>query len=251
MTLPALIKNPKMMVPPKRLRVLFLLMVLLTIFAVTNKIGIGNYEVIIPVPWVIIDQLNIFRSSGRFFWPVYYAILLSAVIVLVKGYGTKVASAILAATLLIQVVDTSSGWLNKKSMLADNAAHWQTPFKSEFWEYVPERYSKIRVILPVNTSPNWFPIAYFSATNGMGTDAVYLAKRDSDKLEMAREKAEAAIITGNYEKDSLYVISDEYLDIVSSNINEQKDLLTKIDNVYVVAPDWFSCGKCPGVKPLY
>ena len=244
MTLPAVLGNPRLLLPPKRLFIPFIILFLLTAFAITNKIGIGSYEFVIPIPAELLNAANMFRSSGRFFWPVYYAMLIGIIALLVKVYGSKATAALLLVFFTVQVVDTSAGWRPRMEKHADKSFRWKPPFQTAFWNLVPDRYDKIRIIEPRNKPPDWYKFAYYCAINAMGTDSVYLARIDSDKLKTARKKAIAAITTGEYERDSLYVIGKEHLALAASNLDEKKDFLGKIGDIHVVAPGWNECEEC-------
>jgi hypothetical protein len=147
-------------------------------------------------------------------------------------------------------MDTSAGWWRKQKQLADNSEHWKPPFQSSFWETVPKRYDKIRIIDPTNKLAKWFEFAYFAALNAMGTDAVYLARVDSNKLQIAKKKAIAAVTTGEYERDSVYIIGKAHVALAASKIKKDKDLLVKIGDNYIVAPGWVECDECPSLSAL-
>lgn len=251
MTLPAVLINAKILLPPKQLVIFFIMLFLLFIFAITNRIGIGSYEFVIPIPPELVNAGSMFRSSGRFFWPVYYAMLIGIIALLIKGYGSKATAALLVLFFTVQIVDTSAGWYQYKRILADNSEQWKPPFLSEFWNKVPDRYDKIRIVEPGNMLSHWFKFAYYSSINVMGTDSIYLARIDSDKLKAARKRAITAIATGEYESDSLYVIGREHLALAVSKLHGENDVVGEIGDVRVVAPGWNECEECPSIAPLF
>jgi hypothetical protein len=80
----------------------------LTLFALSNKVYVRHTLVLsVPLPERVMTLLNEVRSSGRMFWPVAYALLASAVLVLDRLPRRAVSATILTAALLLQVVDTS------------------------------------------------------------------------------------------------------------------------------------------------
>jgi len=80
----------------------------LTLFALSHKIYVRHTLVLsVPLPARALTVLNELRSSGRMFWPVAYALLAGAVLVLDRFARRAVSATVLTAALLLQVVDTS------------------------------------------------------------------------------------------------------------------------------------------------
>jgi len=80
----------------------------LTLFALSNKVYVRHALVLnVPLPDRALTLFNELRSSGRMFWPVAYALLAGAVLVLDRLPRRAVSATVLTAALLLQVVDTS------------------------------------------------------------------------------------------------------------------------------------------------
>src|SRR5262249_36111852 len=98
--------------------VLLVALLSLTAYALTNNVGIGplNFEFLHGRGHAVLD---VFRSSGRMFWPVFYTLLFAAIGITILGYRTPVATCLLAFSLVVQVADTSAGWkgVRKKLMV--------------------------------------------------------------------------------------------------------------------------------------
>ncbi|MES3011273.1 MAG: DUF6311 domain-containing protein [Pseudomonadota bacterium] len=86
----------------------FLLLVLLLLFSLSNEIYVGTVKLVsIPLPNLIEKLFNVFRASGRFFWPVGYALLFISIAILLRRPSVpRVAVAVLA--LALQWLDTAS-----------------------------------------------------------------------------------------------------------------------------------------------
>jgi hypothetical protein len=219
-------------------RVLLVTLIGLTAFALTNHLGIGslNVEFLHGRGNAILD---FFPSSGRIYWPVFYALLLASVGIIVLGYPTPVATCLLAFALVVQIVDTSAGWLDvRKKLMAEPAAEWATPLKDPFWNQAAAKYQRVRWVMPQNKSPYWQTFASYAARHGLSTDAVYLARVGQRQLDYAKEKARVALTTGNFERDSLYVLDDESFIEAVRHLDRSADLLTRIDGFNVLAPGW-------------
>ena len=222
----------------------------LTSFAVSKTIGIGLVSVKVPLPEEMLQAANIFRSSGRMFWPVFYALLFATSYIIIRGYATKVATYLLASALVIQALDTSAGWRDiRKKLMAEPAAEWETPLREPFWNQAAADNRKVRWIVPQNQPPNWRTIASYAARHGLATDAVYLARVGRRQLSAARERALGALITGSFEQDFLHILDTGSVQAVGP-LYRSAHLLARIDGFNVLAPGWKRCGECPPVVDL-
>ncbi|HEX7044424.1 MAG TPA: DUF6311 domain-containing protein [Burkholderiales bacterium] len=225
----------------------FLLAVLaaLALFAVTHRIGFGPRTVEFPLGAEAERLANIFRSSGRMFWPVYYAILLGVVASVVRAQPPRVAVPLLALALLLQVVDTSAGWHPiRRSLMVDAQAQWQTPLQSRFWREAASRYTRVRMIPPRNEAPGWQIFASYANAHGLATDAVYLARPDAAGLAAITRRAERMLASGTYERDTLYVFSDRAAVLAVERVDASRDVFARVDGFNALAPGWRECSTC-------
>lgn len=225
--------------------VLFLAFLGLTLFALSNNVGIGLSSFNYSLPEVLLGWANTFRASGRMFWPVFYGLLFVLLFVVIRGTGTRPAIVILALALVVQIVDTSAGWgdLRAKFMEA-RASEWSTSLRNPFWATAARKYNKVRWIPPGNLTPNWQALAAFAGKNHMATDAVYLARVSRSALENAQARALDVLRTGRFEPDSLYVLDEKAVLKAALSLNPETDLLARIDGLIVVAPGWKKCQHC-------
>jgi len=88
-------------------RVLLWLFLALFLFAISNRIFLGPLLVLhYPIPEFVDRLANVFRSSGRFFWPVSYAILFGTLAFLLRRRQLWVAVLICVAG-VVQWFDTA------------------------------------------------------------------------------------------------------------------------------------------------
>ncbi|WP_051933125.1 DUF6311 domain-containing protein [Massilia sp. BSC265] len=90
----------------RRHKALLWVLVALSAFALSNRVYLGDIRLFsLKVPeWLSVVTAT-FRSSGRFFWPVGYAITAFAVLGLARHAGARVAVPVLAGVLLLQHID--------------------------------------------------------------------------------------------------------------------------------------------------
>jgi len=224
---------------------LLLALIGLWLFALSNQIGVGAHTFSYPLPKIASNLANIFRASGRMFWPVLYALILMVMFLLVRGYRPRIVVAVLALALTIQIVDTRNGWMGlRNSKMMTPSAEWATPMRDPFWANAAAHYPNVRSLMPQNQSERWQVIADFAATHGLKTDAVYLGRMSSKALEQARQKAQHMLESGQYDADSLYILDDTVLADAANSVNSETDLLTRVDGLVVLAPGWKRCSQC-------
>jgi hypothetical protein len=228
---------------------LSLLLVVLTAYAASNKIGIGLLGFEYPLPDLALKIANTFRASGRIFWPVFYTILFVTTLIIIRGYKKHTAVFLLGLALFIQVIDTHSGWKGVHMRLTiEPQSEWSIPLSDPFWGKAASRYTKVRWIPPSNHSPKWLTLAAFAGTHGLATDAMNLARIGTLAMENARSKALEALQTGRYEDDSLYFMDDSVIRQAAFTINVDTDVLTRVDGFTILAPGWKKCTECPSFK---
>lgn len=211
----------------------------LTVFALSNRVGFGPHVFEYPLPGFALKAANVFRGSERMFWPAFYMIIFAVLFLIVRGKSRRTAVCLLSLALAIQIVDTSAGWKTiRKKLMKTQSSTWATPLVDPFWKEAATRFKKIRWIPPGNLTPKWLPLAAYAGTNGLGTDAVYLARLDSSALAQAQRKASDSLNSGRYEADTLYVVDDSVLRQAVFSVDRATDVLARVDGLNVLAPGW-------------
>lgn len=101
---------------------LMLALICLLLYATSNNISIGNYVYSISLPDQLAPYLNILRHSNRMFWPVFYALLAGSIFLIIHNIkNVTFLSIFFAAALVLQVFDTSKGWLWLRASLMQPA----------------------------------------------------------------------------------------------------------------------------------
>jgi len=231
----------------RRFPALLVVLAGLTVYAVSNRVGFGLFWFEYPLPDLVLQAANVFRSSGRVFWPVFYAILFVVIYCIIRGNNHRRTVVLLGLALLIQIADTRAGWTGAeihKQLMTKRKSTWDSPLVNPFWEEAASRYKKVRWIHPENLSYHWQALASYAGNHGMATDAVYLARYDPEKLKQAQRKAADALQTGKYESNSLYVLDDDAFHQAANSIDTANDLLVRINGFNVLAPGWKKCTGC-------
>lgn len=228
---------------------LILLCLALFIYALSNSIAIATFEFTYYLPEIVLKFANILRSSGRFFWIIFYIIIFAFLSILIKYTNKNTTLIILSLAVILQIVDTNMAWRQiRKELMINPKYQWNTTLINPFWLNVPKHYIKLRHIPLGNNIKNWIDLSYYSAKNNLKTDAVYLARAQGKNFFKAVEHTKQIIINGTFETDSIYILDDENynkaLEFKKNNSEITKyHLYTKIDGFNVIAPNWFKYNK--------
>jgi hypothetical protein len=221
----------------------YLSLFFLTSIAITNQIHIGQYVISFPLPEFILNFLNLFRSSGRLFWPIYYVIIIGVLYGIWKGFSPRTSILLVIFALSVQIIDSAPGWRPlQKSFTNTNNISPIERFPNAFWNNIQNQYKKILVVMPQNTFDenwNWIPIAQLASIKKMGTNSAYLARvAPAINRPIGNEKLDKLTNRGIYDFDSLYILDPQkVLPVLSQAVNGQ-DLIAKIDDFYIYAPNY-------------
>jgi len=217
----------------------------LCLFSVSNHVALGSLEWSYPLPAWMISVANIFRASGRMFWPVYYAMIFAIIFLVIRANTPRTAVSLLSLALLIQVLDTHAGWTGvRKQLMAEPASQWASLMVDPFWKSAAAHYRNIRWIVPQNQSAQWMSVADFAGAHGLATNAVYLGRVDTANAIKSEQETAREMASGKYAADSLYLLDERALIQAVRNVDTRTDLFARIDGFTVLAPGWKQCSTC-------
>ena len=215
--------------------------------SITHIIQIGRFQSTIDVSNELLNYANIVRSSGRLFWPIFYILAFISATLVLKGYSLRVSIGIFMATFLLQVADTSKGWLALgESFNKPSISSIPTNLKNDFWQLAAKKYKKIE-IFPVQNWPSfWAYIADYAYQNRIETSVIRMARIDHSKVVSAQNKLEKILSGGEYDGKTLYVLQEWKDNLLNFSVkfDPSKDLLARVDDIVVLAPNWKMCESC-------
>jgi hypothetical protein len=181
-----------------------------SVYAVTPVVAAGSTLLL-----DLSDELGdsrMFRATGRFFWPVAYALLAAAIGVIATQLKPRVATAVLLAALAIQLVDLHQWWLRVHHGSRDPAFHaWDMPLKSSEWHHLLPRYKRVH-IYPPGFCQGAVPAlttaaAYLAGLYGLGLNDGYTARVDSAAQAAACRKFSDDFTRGFIADDTVYLLA--------------------------------------------
>ena len=162
-------------------------------WAITTNIYFKGEEILsIPLHNYILGALSIFGATGRFFWPVYYLLIILSLLYIFKNFNKKYSRLIIASILLIQIIDIYPGL--KNYFLYKKHIYKPKVFNSQIWSEIPNEYEKIRTTYLFN---NYGPI-FGSLNHFLGTGNI---KKTDIVLNTSMSRSKAAKVRYNFNND--------------------------------------------------
>jgi len=219
---------------------LILFSFLCLLFSICNPIGIGPILLDIPMPMWVNQLGTIFRNNGRFFWLCEYLLIFASLLICKKSYSARASVLIFFCVLLVQVSDTSAGWLAQRSQLMNGPSTvFLDSLADSFWGRATKSYKNISRD-PLEYWPNsWEKVALFAAQNGLPTNSFLMGRVNTSGYINGNERLRTMNLSGKFNPDSIYILEDLEASVASQAIDLNKDLLIRVDGLNVLAPDWF------------
>jgi hypothetical protein len=206
------------------------------LFSLSDYVELGDHMLHLPWPAPLVGIGNMFRSTGRFVWPVAYMVMVLIVWAVARGWNRPVASALLAAAALLQLVDTSPGWRAYRSIFALEGPAWPTSLRAPFWTQARGRYRAIRLVVPRNHAPFYRDLNAWALAQGIGSDITYLARYDRAALERLTGRRAKQFAQGTLPRDTLWVLDGVPADRVAAMPRRPGDFVGLVDGLPIFAP---------------
>lgn len=221
------------------------ILIFLFLFAISNNISVGSYEIInVQLPEFLDNLVGNVRIGGRFIWPVYYGIYIAIFALIFSFLKPYLAIPTLLFAAMLQLYDTKNMFQHHQDKFT-RLLKIESPMKSELWNEFSKLYDQvIWVSLPRTGYVGWMPIADYAAKNNMGTNAAHYGRSDPIKMGLYNKKLEELVINNNFNDKSLYIFQDDLLWNVAKVRATKNDLVGSLDGFKFFAPYYLNCVKC-------
>lgn len=215
---------------------LLLMSILLFLYAISNHIAFGTYEILsYSLPDITRPITQTFRISARFFWPVYYLIYLAIFYIIFTRVKPNIAIIICLFFLCFQVLDFFTGFNSIRNKF-QNPPDWSSVIKSPLWNKMAHEYKKIIFVLPRHTPKNWMSLSKFASERKMSLNIGYFARIDQKRLYESRLKLTQSIINNQLNNDAIYIFEDNNLWKIAINQLGNNDIAGILDGFRILAP---------------
>ena len=189
-----------------------------TLFALSNRAFLDTLPLWdIELPDSILRFVNLFRSSGRFIWPVFYFLVLFGIIVIIRNVRLPVL--LLLVVVLLQYGDILP--LSQPKKLSDITVY-QTPLQSEFWNSATRTNEHIVIIPAKRLRAPYEPFALFAVRNHLTLNLGYFARYDTLAFQEYSEKVWEDLQANRPDAQTIYILSDpEWITIAKENLADE------------------------------
>jgi hypothetical protein len=168
----------------------------------------------IPLPGAVLNLFNLFRSSGRFIWPVFYFLVLFGIIILVRNIRFPVP--VLILVILLQFIDLQPLIQDKKFT---EFASYESPMKSEFWQPAAQANRHLVVIPERRLTPPYEPLAIFAVHNRLTMNLGYFARGNTAALQDYAQQVWVDLKTNKSDPQTIYILTDpEWAEYARTNL---------------------------------
>jgi hypothetical protein len=220
----------------KKLFPLLITSILFFLFALTNKVVLNDKVVLeYYLPETIMKLGGVFRASGRFVWLIYYVIIITSIIVVIKS-KLKVAFQILILSflLLFQLYDESS--LFNKTIPAGR--YKNEKISEEKWVKLTSNFKKIITYEPFNnhlSQPmDYQDLCYMALKNNLPITIGYVARESTEINNKFKDSLNLQIKENTFSDKDIYIVSPKNIGVFKSAIYQNKLEIIKLDSYYVL-----------------
>lgn len=182
----------------------------LTLFATGGTVTFSDTELFQwGLPAVFDVVTSTFAKSGRFIWPVFYAVLGLACAAVVRLLPRRVAVAVLTLAAILQAVDSRPVAQRRTIETPD----YQPVLSDQRWPRLLAEHPKVTWVPGYGTSMrsirDFRHFLHVLAPDGGSLNAGYLARTDPDRDRRLRDEIMSSVREGRLEPDRLYVVNDQ------------------------------------------
>lgn len=203
----------------------------------SNKLGFSTYNLNLFENDQLISVFSIFRSSGRFIWPLYYIIIVITVKITIDFFGEKKAKVLILLFFILQLIDITPGILKVRSAFVEaSSKNWFVPLVSQFWKDAARSCRRVVWYPPANISPHWRSISYYAMTHDMTTNAPYLARDSRTGLQRSYLEYQDLLKENRVDLSAIYVLNERDYNYYVGKNPDTVFFHGIVDSLFVLAP---------------
>jgi hypothetical protein len=184
-------------------------------YALSPRVTLGDW-VVLDVSSVELSRFALFRATGRFFWPFAYLVLTAAVASVLTRFPARLSAIVLAAALVLQVVDLSGAHRERRAVSRSEAFHGhRLKLTSPTWARALPHYDHMRLVHPPHcgVAPVGFEWpAYLAGLYGLTINAGEVARTDAERRRRDCASLSADLAAGRVADDTVYLVSRPFVE---------------------------------------
>jgi hypothetical protein len=218
----------------------------LFVFALSNRVFLFQREIIYWWPSPILELRQVFRGATRFGWPLYYLIILFAVVQISRfSSAKKLRAGMLIATALM-LIESSSGVAYVRHEFG-SAKQYVSSLVDPRWDEIATSHSRV-VIYPnfdlqigeVSGDAKmwvdrWFDLAKFAVDHDLSTNFGYVPRPLTEYIAEQDEQVLSELETESLQPGTIYVLSNKSVWEDFLQRSSRTAGAFEIDGLYVIA----------------
>ncbi|MFN3967396.1 DUF6311 domain-containing protein [Flavobacterium sp.] len=226
---------------------LLILVIILSLFAVSNKVTYGSNTLFeYPLPSLIMKAGGVFRASGRFVWVAYYLIMLLTLMLFVKSkYNEKLKITVIAIIVFIQLYDIKTIYLYRDL----KSGTYTSPLSNEKWSNLLQHFDRVITYPPFNNNLlrpwDYQDLCFLALKSNKAISAGYAARENLEKNHGFIDSLNTNLNQGIIFENELMVTAPKYLDAFSVALHNKTANITYLDGYYLLYSK-----KNKGVSPI-
>jgi hypothetical protein len=175
------------------------------IFALSNVVFLNDQILwAIKLPDWLFNICSMFRSSGRFIWPVFYLMIRFGLINLLRN--VRFTTPILIVLIFLQLIDIQPLFFEKK---ATDFSTYSSPLVSDFWAAAKKTNKQI-VLLPVTGTPSILnPLIIYARQSNLLLNWGNFSRIDSENVIQYADNVWNDLAAEEPDNQTLYIFWDE------------------------------------------
>lgn len=219
--------------------------------ALSPKIAVGRRELLdVPVPSLVFDIRQIFRTAERFAWPFYYLIVMTVALVIMRSSMSKrIRVSSLLVILLIQFWDISGGINASRNALRSESEvpvlqeqEWDKLFNGResvtmypVFDFIDDEQSL--EIESWRTNTRFFSILEYAAKNRLTINFSVTGRPVTEIVSRENLRVEGALQRGNLDTSTVYVLPTiDRWNYFRMTLDDRARFIS-IDGFFLILPD--------------
>jgi hypothetical protein len=204
--------------------------ILFCLFALSNKAYLNGQSLwTIESPEFIVTLFTIFRSSGRFIWPVFYFLVLFGLISIVRNF--RYATPLLLLALVLQLIDIQPLYSSKK---ISGFINYKSDLQAEFWQAASKTNQHIILIPAANLDSIYAPITLYARQNKLTLNWGYFARGKYEAIRNYGDLAWEDLKAYRADKQTIYIIlRSDWIEFAKEHLSSQM-LICQVDGYNIV-----------------
>ena len=218
----------------------------LLIFALSNRIFLFQHEISYWWPMQLLDLRQIFRGATRFGWPMYYLIILFAVVQISRFCSKKkfkVGLSIAASLMLIEASPGVAGVRNEMS----RSKPYVSSIVDARWNEIALSHSRMVIYPNFDLQigevtgdakvwvERWFDLAKLAVDHDLSTNFGYVPRPLTEYIAEQDERVLSELETGSLRPGTIYVLANKSVWEKFSQSNSRTADALEIDGYFVLS----------------